>query len=275
MKNSRVWIIKGKRIASFFKINLLCRKASLIFILATSAFFSFSQNADTVKPANRFGTVVTLTSKGISTIPNLTLGRPAVLFDLVLGRKLTFEPQFRFALDGKPWTFIFWGRYKLLQTGKFSMSTGVHPAFAFRSILDTINGVSKEIIAVNRYLAGELSPVYLLTDNFGIGLYYLYSHGIDKDATNNTHLLAFRVNFLNILLSRQLYMRLNPQVYYLNMDEKDGLYFNATLVLARKNFPLSVSALINRSIQTEIPAKDDFLWNVSLVYTFNRQYIEK
>ena len=275
MNNIQVWLIKRTRAASYLSSIKRCRKAQLIFILSGFTLFSFSQNSDSTKPVSRFAAVVTLTSKGISTIPNLTLGKPAVLFDLAMGRKLTFEPQFRFALEGKPWTFIFWGRYKLLQTGKFAMSMGAHPAFSFRTMQDTIDGVSKEIIAVNRYLAGELSPVFLFTESFGIGLYYLYSYGIDKDATNNTHLLAFRVNFLNIKLSRQFFMWFNPQVYYLNMDEKEGFYFNATAGLSIKNFPLSVSALVNKSIQTEIPAKDDFLWNVSLVYTFNRQYIEK
>ncbi|MBN1790254.1 MAG: hypothetical protein JW830_07145 [Bacteroidales bacterium] len=256
-------------------MNVNFSKICLILFLSGFELFSFSQNADTAKPASRFTTVVTLTTKGISTIPNLTLGKPAVLFDMIVGRKLTFEPQFRFALDGKPWTFVFWWRYKLWQSEKFSIVMGAHPAYSFKTIHDTIGGVSKEIIAVNRYLAGDLAPVFLLTDNFGIGLYYLYSHGIDKDATNNTHLVALRANLLNIKVSDKFYMRFNPQVYYLNMDEKYGFYFNAALVLARENFPLSASALINRSIQTEIPAKVDFLWNVSLVYTFTRQYVEK
>jgi hypothetical protein len=60
---------------------------------------------------NSFGGAVTIQSKGISTIPNLTLGKPAAVFDMKVGRKLTFEPQFRFALDGKPWAMVFWWRY--------------------------------------------------------------------------------------------------------------------------------------------------------------------
>jgi len=70
-------------------------------------------------------------------------------------------------------------------------------------------------------------------------------------------------------------MRFNPQIYYLKMDENDGFYFNSTLTLAKRNFPLSVSTLINNTIQTEIPVGENFIWNVSLIYTFNKKYIER
>jgi len=70
-------------------------------------------------------------------------------------------------------------------------------------------------------------------------------------------------------------MRFNSQVYYLKMDVYDGYYLNATLTLVNRKFPLSVSTLINKAIKTEIPVGEDFLWNVSLIYTFNKNYIEK
>jgi hypothetical protein len=59
------------------------------------------------------------------------------------------------------------------------------------------------------------------------------------------------------------------------MDEMDGFYFSSTLTLARKNFPLSISALFNQAIQTEIQADNNFVWNVSIIYAFNKEYIEK
>ena len=86
-------------------------------------------------------------------------------------------------------------------------------------------------------------------------------------------MIALRGSFSNIRLYEQFYLRFNPQVYYLNMDQKDGWYFNGTLALVRRNFPISFSALISQAIQTEIPEKDDFLWNVSLIYTFSKEFI--
>lgn len=59
------------------------------------------------------------------------------------------------------------------------------------------------------------------------------------------------------------------------MEENDGVYFSSTLTLASRKFPLSISALINETIQTKIPADKNFVWNVSLIYSFNKEYVEK
>jgi hypothetical protein len=94
----------------------------LVLVLSMLTHFSFSQKNDSTKGIRHYGTVVSVTTKGISTIPSFTLGKPAVIFDVAMGtRKLSFEPQFRFSLEGKPWSFLFWWRYKLLTTDKFKL----------------------------------------------------------------------------------------------------------------------------------------------------------
>jgi hypothetical protein len=90
----------------------ICIKLLLTLLLVGSSNILYAQEKDsTIAKINNFTGVVTIQSKGISTIPNLTLGKPAAVFDLKLGRKLTFEPQFRFALEGKPWAIVFWWSY--------------------------------------------------------------------------------------------------------------------------------------------------------------------
>jgi len=87
----------------------LTKSALSLFVLLNLPYVSFSQNNDSTKVASHFGGAVTVTNKGISIVPNLTLGKPAVIFDLSMGkRKLSFEPSLRFALEGKPWSFLFW-----------------------------------------------------------------------------------------------------------------------------------------------------------------------
>ncbi len=94
MKNKKGWFIT--------------RNALLLFVLLNLTYVSFSQNNDSTKVVSHFGGAITVTNKGISTIPNFTLGKPAAIFDMSMGkRKLSFEPQFRFALEGKPWTVHF------------------------------------------------------------------------------------------------------------------------------------------------------------------------
>ena len=248
----------------------------MLFVLLSIPVITFSQKNDSTKVGIHFGGAISVNTKGISTIPNLTLGKPAAIFDLsMVRRKLSFEPIFRFALEGKPWTFIFWWRYKLLEREKYMIRLGVNPAVAFKTIPVTTNEVTDEIITAQRTLTGDLTSSYFLTKNISIGPYYMYIYGIEKSAIKNTHYLALRSGFSNIKLSDQFFMRFNPQVYYLKMDKNDGFYFNATLTLAKRNFPLSVSTLINKTIQTEIPIGEDFLWNVSLSYSFNKKYVEQ
>jgi len=59
------------------------------------------------------------------------------------------------------------------------------------------------------------------------------------------------------------------------MDDKDGLFFNASFLISKKNFPLSISAMINKKLESDIPSEYDLLWNVGLSYTFNKTYAEK
>jgi hypothetical protein len=247
-----------------------------LFILVNLTYVSFSQENEIPKTPINFGGAVTITNKGISLIPNLTLGKPAAIFDVSISKKrISFEPQFRFALEGKPWTFIFWWRYKIVESKKFRLNIGAHPAFAFKTITFPYDTVPQEIIKVQRYLAGEIVPTYSLAKNISVGLYYLPSIGLQEDGVKYTNYLGLRFYFSNISLSDKFYLRFNPQLYYLRMDSDDGIYANATLFLAKRNFPLSVSALVNSTIHTNIPVGEDFIWNISLIYSFNKDYLEK
>jgi hypothetical protein len=254
---------------------LLAQILLFLFFLIDINGTAFSQERDSAKVAYHFGCIVTITNKGISTIPNLTLGKPAAIFSMSVGRKLSFEPEYRIALEGKPWMFIFWWRYEFLNTDRFLIKAGVNPTVVFKTHTDTINGISHEIMASQRTLTADITTSYFITKNIRIGPYYMYIFGVEKTAIKNTHYIALRCSFSNIKITDQYYLRFNPQIYYLKMAENDGFYANATLTLARRNFPLTFSTLVNRTIQTDIPVGEDFLWNISLTYTFNNEYVRK
>jgi hypothetical protein len=248
----------------------------LFFSLSLVSQSAFSQQVDSVKSEKHFGGTVTVTNNGISLLPSFSLGRPAAVFDLNVGnKKLTFEPQFRFGLDGKPWSFIFWWRYKLIQHEKFKLSVGAHPSFVFKPTTIIVNGVDDDTFYVQRYLATEISPNYFITKNITVGVYYLHSTGLDKGAIQETNFITINANFNNIKLSDDFYMKFNPQIFYLKMDKPDGFYATATLTILKKNFPLSIQSIVNKAIETMIPAKSNFVWNVSLIYSFNKNYVRQ
>ncbi|MEQ1799703.1 MAG: hypothetical protein ABL872_17230 [Lacibacter sp.] len=246
-----------------------------LIVLLLLAQFSFSQSSDITTKIAHFGGTITATQNGISLIPSFSLGRPAVMFDLNVGnKKLSFEPFFRFGTNGKPWSFIFWWRYKVVNSEKFKMSIGAHPSFVFRTVPFTANGATVNTIQANRYAAGDLTPTYFISKTISVGVYYLYSHGLDKTSVQNTHFLTLNSSFSNSKLPGKLFVKFTPQVYYLNQDTKDGFYFTYSLTLGRKNFPLSAQTIMNKAIRTSIPGKD-FVWNASIIYSFNKNYVRQ
>jgi len=253
----------------------ICKKLIIpIVIVGLPTTLCAQETDNSVFKINRFGGAVTIQSKGISTIPNLTLGKPAIVFDMSVGRKLTFEPQFRFSLEGKPWAMVFWWRYKVLTGNKFTLDVRANYSMAFKTISDTSSGKSQEIIRTTRYLAGALSPNFQVNKYIGVGMYLFYTRGLEKYITQNTYMVSFRPSISNIPITKNIVARFGPEIYYLKMDDKDGVYLNTTLLISKKNFPFSISALINRTLKSNIPSEYDFLWNVGLIYAFNKEYRE-
>jgi hypothetical protein len=253
-------------------------RSKLLFpflIICLSYTVSAQKNDSTTARINNFGGAVTIQSKGISTIPNLTLGKPAAVFDMKMGRKLTFEPQFRFALDGKPWAMVFWWRYYGSIGNKFRVTLHSNYSLSYKSITSyTSSGTSQEIIRTTRYLVGAIAPNYQVNKYISIGMYLFYNWGIEKFITRNTYMVSFRPSISNIPVTKNIAARFGPEIYCLKMDDKNGVYLNTTFLISKKNFPLSVSALINKPLKSNIPSEYDFLWNVGLIYAFNNTYVE-
>lgn len=251
-------------------------KPVLLFILIIlNGIQVFSQSDDNKKSTTIFGGTILVTNNGMSTIPNLSLGKPATIFDLKISRKkLSFEPQFRFALEGKPWSFLFWWRYKLLESDKFKLIVGANPALSFKTITISNDSISKGYMIVRRILTGELAPTYTVSKNMTLGIYWMYSYGVEKESVRNNNFISLRSNFSNIKLYSQYQMRFTPQIYWLNLDDKNGFYVGSTLSLVKRDFPFSISSTMNKAIKTEIAQGKNFLWNIGIVYTFNGKYVK-
>lgn len=245
--------------------------AIIFFLLAHP---SFSQQTDSTQKEFHFKGAITVTNKGISFVPTFTLGKPAAIFNLSMGkRKFFVEPELRFSLKGRPWSYLFWVRYRLKDSGKFQMNIGTHLGLNHR--YDSLLSTSTTGLVVRRYLAGELAPNYFISTNVSVGGYYMFSRGIDKGTITNTHFVTLNSNISNIKLGNQSYARISPALYYLALDARDGLFITSSFSLANKNFPVSFQSIINKSLDTDIEGSTKFLWNVSLIYSFNKTYVTK
>lgn len=252
------------------------KRCFFILILSCFSIYSFSQETDSNKTVYNFSGTVRLTNNGIATIPAFSLGKPAVIFNLAMGNeRLTFEPQFAFSTEGKPWTYFFWFRYKLKDTGKFRTRVGAQFALPFREAPVTTNNVTYNVLQAHRFGAVEVAPSYLLSENVTVGAYYLYSHGFDVDRKNRNHYLALTGSVNNIKLGNQLSMQISPQIYYLNLDRIEGFYLYSAFTLSKNNSPLSLSFIVNKKLKTDIVAGKDLEWNATLAYSFNNKFVKQ
>lgn len=235
---------------------------------------SFSQTKDSLENRMNMSGTVTVTNNGISIVPTFSLGKPAAIFMLSVKKsRFSFDPDVRFSLSGKPWSILFWGRYQLVNKEKFRISTGSHLGLNFRRSVLPVNGDSSELNIVRRYLAGELFPRVIITRNIAVGIYYLYSHGLDRGTIGNTHFITLNSNFTHIRLSGQLFLDVNPQFYYLNLDNEDGFFLTNTVTFRKKDFPVSFSSIVNKRFRSNITGSKEIVWNVSLNYSFNNKYV--
>ncbi len=242
----------------------------ILFFLAGQWILS-AQNPDTIPKREILSGTVTLSTKGLSTFPNLTLGKPAAIFDLSMGGdKFRFEPLLRFSMEGKPWIFVFWLRYELLKTEKLQFKIGAHPAYAFRTVNVVKNGTALDMQRAHPYFATEISPLFTPGKNFSWGPYYIHARGLESDLVQTSNFISLRANVNRIALNENYFLRWLSQAYFLQMDDKRGYYINSTLSANKRNSPFSISTTVNKAIDSNI-AGDKFLWNLNLNYNFSKK----
>lgn len=71
------------------------KKVLLFFILICCSFIVFAQETQNKEIIPNFSGVASVTNKGISIIPLFTLGKPAMVFEMSMGNRLTFDPLIR------------------------------------------------------------------------------------------------------------------------------------------------------------------------------------
>ncbi len=247
--------------------RVLCYSLLAFFVLCLAP--AAAQNETTAgPPAVSFRGTASLTHNGISLVPSFSLGEPALLLDLKVSRgRWSFEPDLRLALEGKPWSMLFWLRHQTVRGKRFTLRTGAHPAVNFRTIPILRNGQTENILEARRYLAAELVPDYKITDRLSVGAYYLFGRGFDAGA-KQVNFLVLNANFAQIPVGKKASLRISPQVYYLGQDELTGYYTVGYLTLALKNQPLAVTGILNQAITTEILPEEPTLWTVLFTYRF-------
>lgn len=248
-------------------------KINLFLFLLIIGITSVSVAQDTSDDAKiiRIAGSASLTNNGISLIPNFSLGDPAALFNLSVTRgRLSFDTDFNFSLEAKPWYILYWLRYQVVNHEKFQVGAATHLGLNFKPSEMLIDGNLENTTITERYWVVDVSPRYLISKNTAVGMYYLHSVGLDPGTVGNTNFLTLNANFSNIQLLKDIYLGINPQIYYLKQDLPDGFYFTSTFTLSKSKCPVSISSLLNKEIKTDIISGKGFVWNITVKYSFSK-----
>jgi hypothetical protein len=247
-----------------------CLSVWLVFLLSLNMK---AENLDTLKSPLDLNIRVGVTNNGFSFVPAFTLGEPATSLDIILKwKRLSIEPQFQYSLSGKPWTFIFLYRYKIIQDGWYQLSAGTHfPGLAFVYDDEAFEGNGGNRPIVDRILAAEFINTFVINPQLSISLLYLRSKGVQTESFSNGHFLSLSPVFSPIAISHGFQLSLFPQVFYLRLDDRDGFYISGNLLVEKRNLPLSLGSTFYKTFDNEIGGKS-FNWNLSLFYTFRKTY---
>lgn len=239
----------------------------LVILLALSRPVSSQNRARIDDPLNVSGSV-SVTNDGISTIPSLSLGKPAGILNLSIGKRFHFDPIFRFSLRGEPWGTVFRFRYDAVDTERLLVLVGTAPILSFKTQSAVIDEVTRDAIEARRMWGFELYTSYELAENLNVGTHTLHSRGFDESVPDYTYYMSVYGDLADIPILGGLRFSVRPQFFYLRVEEDEGWYIASSFRLELEDFPLSVSSIVNRSLETEITGNPDLLWNVSLDFSF-------
>lgn len=243
-------------------------KKIVLFIFIISTFQSIAQNDNTT----HFYGSVGLTNDGFSIVPAFSLNSPAIIANLAWQRKqFSFEPDIRVRPDMTKGSLLFWLRYRIIDKERFSLRIGAHPAFNLIRKEVNDGGVHREITEFQRFGAFEIVPSYQFSKKFGMSIAYLEGHRFQEIGPKIANILFFNTTFTDLGLSKNVSLNLFPSYLFLNVDGLKGNYLTLTTILAHKKSPFKLGSTINQTINSNIPDNKNFMWNISLIYSFDRR----
>lgn len=209
---------------------------------------------------------IQVTNNGVSLFPNLMLGKPATIINATVGKKgIYFEPELRWRLNGDPWSYIFWVRYRPKRTQHFSWHVGAHPSYVLRETPVIVNGKTENRWISQRFFAGEVVPVWHHSPKFSLGLHILASKGLDAYGVQKSSYVSLQPRFPHIDVSDKFYLGFFPQVFHLSLDSNKGFYYSHFLTFNKKNLPIYLSTIFTYKVNSDI-AGGKTVWNIGLNY---------
>jgi hypothetical protein len=214
---------------------------------------------------------VAVYSNGASSVPSFSLGKPAIntAFSIAWHR-FSFDPQFAFSTNSKPWFNAFWLHYKALNAGNFKFSAGTGITYTYSTSPATLNGAPYTRISGHSFFNADMAPVYNINNDLSVGIYYLYGSSLENLTPHNVHNISFGPSLNNIPVAGKATVDIAPQVYFLTIDGQSNYNFSLTGTLRMKKWPFAVTGLVNSAL-TKPASGPWFLWSVGIIWAGSKK----
>jgi hypothetical protein len=241
-----------------------------VFILFTSSTIA-GQNADSIKTKKlHAGVMFSLNSNGISSVPAFSLGDPALMASVSIGKGwFSYDPTLAYSLDGHPWFIDNWLHVKLVNMPEFELRTGMNIS-TYCSKYTVPEGV---LYGVERYFAFELAATFRFANNMSLLTQYWNDRG-QEDWSLKGHFLSATAEKTDMGIGKHVLCAAALQLFYINYDgnngdnnNNDGFFVSPRIAFSIRNFPVSVFSQVVQAITSNIEPFPGFNINVGIGYT--------
>lgn len=242
----------------------------IAFILfAATTNVQGQETTDTGRLIIQSSGVLSVTTNGISPVPAFSLGKPVVSAFLSLrNKRISYNPEIAFSLDGVPWFLNSIFRYNLIEKSKFKLRTGLMWGISFSNPVINLNSSIRDITKAERLLLIELIPEYKLSENVALSLTAYKARNFDSGLVNKFSYFSITNRITKISVYKRVYTSLFPQLYYLDIDGSNGFFVSGIFGFGLEELPFFLSVQMNQTITTTISPAPAFEWNISLAYSF-------
>ena len=241
-------------------------KKILFLIILFSATSVYSREiADSTKYPFTVAGEISFNSNGMAPVPAFSLGKPAISAGMGVSKgHFSYDPQFAYGLNFKPWVMDNWFHYRMVDKQRFMIRTGADVSLFFteEKLPDQV------MIHAQRYLALEIMGALKFPGNGEAGLMYWRDLGLDHESLKG-HFINLYADRPDIGLGRIFETDLYLQLFYIDYtDANDGLFFAGKLSPSIKDCPFHLFFQWVEALWSNIDPYPGFRWNAGASYKF-------
>ena len=224
---------------------------------------------------------INVNNNGIDWVPLFSRDKPSLITNFSLGKnRFSVNPLLRYELEGlQPWGVDIWWNYKVKQKGKFNFELGgVFPGIINQKISVLDKNLPKKIL--QPWVTAIINPTfsYVFSKNFKLSLSYyeiIPLKIVNKNQLEHGRVFILSPLFNNLQITSKLYLRWTPILYTVQIENsKTGLFSAQTINIGLKNFPFSVSSVMNKPLYFGDLSGKKFDWNIGINYSFDLKLVK-